>query len=71
MELWHFNIENNLTNERSSLDEWSKFVFRMQDGPRAALFEADGGEWRLATMLRIKKYLQEQLQGHENVKILA
>lgn len=49
----------------------SKFVFRMKDGPSAALFEADGGEWRLAAMLRIKAYLQEALQDFSNVKILA
>jgi hypothetical protein len=35
----------------------SKFVLRIKDGPQIALFEADGGEWRLAAMLRIKKFL--------------
>ena len=49
----------------------SKFVFRMKDGPSCAIFEADGGEWRLAAMLRIKAYLQEALREHSNVKILA
>jgi hypothetical protein len=49
----------------------SKFVFRMKDGPSAALFEADGGEWRLAAMLRIKAYLEKELSGFTNVKILA
>jgi hypothetical protein len=46
----------------------SKFVLRMKDGPSACLFEADGGEWRLASMLRIKKYLEEKLP---NMKIIA
>jgi hypothetical protein len=46
----------------------SKFVLRIKDGPQIALFEADGGEWRLAAMLRIKKYLQEALPG---INILA
>jgi hypothetical protein len=42
----------------------SKFVFRMQDGPRAALFEAGGTGWRVEAMLSIKEYLKEKLQGH-------
>lgn len=46
----------------------SKFVLRLKDGPQAGLFEADGGEWRLASILRIRKYLEEALPG---VKILA
>lgn len=49
----------------------SKFVFRMKDGPSAALFEADGGEWRLSAMLRIKAYLENELLGFTNVNILA
>jgi hypothetical protein len=39
----------------------SKFVFRMQDGPKAALFEADGGAWKLEAMQNIRKYLKDQL----------
>lgn len=49
----------------------SKFVFRMQDGPRAALFEADGGAWKNDAMLSIKKFLEEQLKDIENVNIIA
>lgn len=41
----------------------SKFVFRMQQGPRCALFEADGGAWRLEAMYRIKDFLEEELEG--------
>ena len=48
----------------------SKFVFRMQDGPKAALFEADGGEWKGKAMLNIKEYLEFELNGC-NVKIIA
>jgi hypothetical protein len=48
----------------------SMFVFRMQSGPRAALFEADGGAWKSRTMGYIKNYLVEQLEGY-NVKVLA
>ncbi|MGJ9381782.1 hypothetical protein [Salipaludibacillus sp. CF4.18] len=39
----------------------SAFVFRMQSGPTCALFEADGGTWKLEAMNNIKEYLQEQL----------
>ncbi|MFD3261893.1 hypothetical protein ACE3MQ_25155 [Paenibacillus lentus] len=37
------------------------FVFRMQEGPRAGLFEADGGAWKLQAMASIKEYLVENL----------
>ncbi|MNI25922.1 hypothetical protein D3C73_796010 [compost metagenome] len=40
----------------------SAFVFRMQNGPKAALFEADGGAWKLQAIIEIKKYLEEQLK---------
>ena len=49
----------------------SKFIFRMQSGPRAALFEADGGAWRNEAMSRIKKYLEEQLKSIKGVKIIS
>lgn len=39
----------------------SKFIFRMQDGPKGAIFEADGGAWRNQAILNIKKYLGNQL----------
>lgn len=41
----------------------SDFVFRMKDGPRCALFEADGGAWKLQAMQNIKNYLQKELDG--------
>ena len=49
----------------------SKFIFRMQKGPTAALFEADGGAWRNTAILNIKDYLQEQLKEVENIEIIA
>lgn len=49
----------------------SKFIFRMQDGPRAALFEADGGAWKNEAIQRIKAYLEINLEGYKNVKIIA
>ncbi|WP_315074119.1 hypothetical protein [uncultured Clostridium sp.] len=49
----------------------SKFIFRMQKGPSAALYEADGGAWRNTAILSIKEYLQEQLKEIENIEIIA
>jgi hypothetical protein len=39
----------------------SLFVFRMQTGPAAALFEADGGAWKVEAMDTIKGYLLNAL----------
>ena len=42
----------------------SKFVFRMTQGnrgPECALFEADGGAWKLEAMDSIKAFLEEKL----------
>lgn len=52
----------------------SEFVFRAKkaDGlPNFALFEADGGAWRIEAMKRIKAYLEEQLKDVEDVVILG
>ncbi|WP_366160602.1 hypothetical protein ABXS71_16940 [Bacillus infantis] len=40
----------------------SDFIFRMQKGPACALFEADGGAWKLEAMKNIKDYLQVALE---------
>lgn len=39
----------------------SDFIFRMKNGPSCALFEADGGAWKLDAMKNIRNYLQEAL----------
>ncbi|PWX10475.1 hypothetical protein CYK67_14445 [Clostridium perfringens] len=49
----------------------SKFIFRMKEGPSAALFEADGGAWRNEAIKNIKKYLAKELEEFKNVKIIA
>lgn len=49
----------------------SKFIFRMKEGPSAAIYEADGGAWKNQAILRIKAYLTKELQGIENIKIIA
>jgi len=52
----------------------SEFVFRAKktDGlPNFALFEADGGAWRVEAMKRIKAYLEDNLKDIENVVVLG
>ncbi|MNL88119.1 hypothetical protein D3C87_2176490 [compost metagenome] len=39
----------------------SAFVFRMQKGPQAALFEADGGAWRIQAIGHVASYLADEL----------
>lgn len=39
----------------------SDFVFRMQSGPKCALFEADGGAWKIEAMKRIAEYFEREL----------
>lgn len=49
----------------------SKFIFRMKEGPSAAIFEADGGSWINKAMSSIKEYLVENLKEYEHVKIVS
>lgn len=39
----------------------SSFVFRMRDGGKCALFEADGGAWKSNAVKYVKKYLEYEL----------
>lgn len=39
----------------------SDFIFRMKDGPRGAIFEADGGAWRNQAIVNVRDYLQKEL----------
>ncbi|MBO0961971.1 hypothetical protein J1P26_19895 [Neobacillus sp. MM2021_6] len=39
----------------------SDFVFRMKDGPSAAIFEADGGAWRNQAISNVREYLKVEL----------
>lgn len=41
----------------------SDFVFRLKDGPRCALFEADGGLWKMIAIKNIYKYLNNELEA--------
>lgn len=52
----------------------SQFVFRMKDGPRAAIFEADGGAWRNQAIVNIREYFKEELReeiSNKKITILA
>ena len=49
----------------------SKFIFRMQNGPQCALYEADGGAWKMVAMESIKEWLKARLNGLSNVKIIS
>lgn len=54
----------------------TQFIFRLRQEDRtgevkAALFEADGGSWKMQITDGIKKYLEENLKEFENINILA
>lgn len=49
----------------------SSFIFRMKEGPAAAIYEADGGAWRNEAIQNIKKYLEEELKELKHIKIIA
>lgn len=39
----------------------SQFVLRLKNGPACALFEADGGAWKVEAMDTVRAHLEEQL----------
>ncbi|WP_405100759.1 hypothetical protein [Oceanobacillus sp. FSL H7-0719] len=48
----------------------SDFIFRMKDGPRGAIFEADGGVWRNEAIANVRDYLATALKTEiENGRI--
>lgn len=52
----------------------SDFIFRMKDGPRGAIFEADGGAWRNQAIENIRAYLSDKLVdeiNNERITIIA
>lgn len=40
----------------------SSFILRIQAGPQASLFKADGGAWEINAMHNIKEYLSKQFE---------
>lgn len=49
----------------------SPFVFRMKEGGLGALFEADARAWKIEAIQNIKAFFEEQLEGMEQIIILA
>ena len=49
----------------------SQFIFRINSMANLALFEADGGKWKLDAINNIAAYLKTELAGKENITILA
>jgi len=53
----------------------SRFIFRMKedkyDGMQCALFEADGGAWKLKAMENIKEYLDRELSEFKQFTVIA
>lgn len=54
----------------------SSFIFRMKEdkyskGIQCALYEADGGAWKIAAMANIKAYLVNALAEYENFIIIS
>lgn len=54
---------------------FSQFIFRMKEGKyggvSCALFEADGGAWKIEAMESIKAYLEAQLEGIEGFIVIS
>ena len=54
----------------------SSFIFRMKEdkyskGIQCALFEADGGAWKIGAMEAIKAYLVKALEGFDNFTVIS
>ena len=52
----------------------SDFIFRMKEYSGSigcALFEADGGAWKMEAMQNIKAYLQDELKGLDQFTVIA
>lgn len=51
----------------------SQFIFRMREGMRGGLFEADGGAWKNEAIQNIKKYFTKELAGklRLNIKLIT
>lgn len=47
----------------------SSFIFRLKDGPSAALFNAGGTGWRIEAMRTIKEYLHESLSDESKIQV--
>lgn len=49
----------------------SQFIFRINKSANLALFEADGGKWKLEAVESIANYLKNELASNKKITILA
>ena len=49
----------------------SDFLVRVQNGPKVALYEADGGAWKKTAMDGIKDYLDASLAAEDGIIVVA
>lgn len=49
----------------------SEFIFRINNEPGCALFEADGGLWRIEAINNVRLYLEKELSELKNITIIA
>ena len=53
----------------------SSFIFRLDEdnsgGVTCALYEADGGAWKIVAKENIRDYLEEQLRGKDNIIVIS
>lgn len=49
----------------------SEFVFRIDKGADLALFEADGGAWKLEAVQNVANYLKEAFKDFDTITVLA
>lgn len=49
----------------------SQFVFRIDKNGGLALFEADGGKWKLDAVKNVSEYLKKEFAAIDTVKVLA
>lgn len=53
------------TNYSSANSAASDFIFRVKDGAKLALFEADGGAWKIEAMRLIASWIINRLGTSE------
>lgn len=64
-------VKSTLAPQKAVAQPSSQFVLRINKGAELALFEADGGKWKLEAIKNIADYLKTGLKGQDNITILA
>lgn len=53
----------------------SSFIFRLDEdnsgGITCALYEADGGAWKINAKESVRAYLEQQLKGKDNIIVIS